>query len=256
MSQFEVRLRNIPTLTQVRIPSEEELWEQVKSLNITNQKDHLKGYIHFMKTFGSGKLGRVQIYGLYTGSTFHQFDIRFHTKRIQNIFHRMLNPQQEEEMNQEDDSEELNAHSEDDQESVTATTTTTSTEMKQTLLSQHYDSQFSKMIVFARDSIEETLYYAWHCEKPQEIYLLEVDEYESDLPPPRFVCKEWNEFVERMCFGHFIDEEDYHSARFYKNQSEMTSDDGDNEENQECEIERVFIPNMTLKITNNDDTVE
>ncbi|KAG2393968.1 hypothetical protein C9374_003732 [Naegleria lovaniensis] len=234
MSQFEVRLRNIPTLTQVNIPSEDELWEQVKSLNLLHPNDDLKEYINFMKTFGSGKLGRVHIYGLYPGSTFHQFDIRFHTKRIQNVFHRMLNPQQEEITN--DDLEENSDLDPLDE----------SNEIKQTLLRQYYDSQFSKMIVFGRDSIEETLYYAWHCEKPQEIYLLEVDEYENDVPPPRCVCREWNEFVERMCFGNFIDEEEYHSARFNRQETEIS--DSDNEEKQEREIERVFIPNMTLKI--------
>src|SRR3989338_8009641 len=92
----EIRLRNIPSLAPIPKPSEEEMINEFKSSNIPTDNQMIKEYMQFLSNYGSGKLGRTLLYGIYSSSQYYQFDLKFQTKRIQNIFTRMLTDEERE----------------------------------------------------------------------------------------------------------------------------------------------------------------
>lgn len=206
----EIRLRNIPSLSPIPKPSEEEMINEFKSVNIPSDNQIIKDYVQFLSKYGSGKLGRVHLYGIYPSSTYYQFDIKFQTKRIQNIFLRMINDEERE-------------------------------NSAETILEQHYDSTFKNFVIFAKDGIQETLYYAWNLTKMESIYLIEVDETLGDVRPPTAVCDNLLEFLQNACLGNYIHDENLHSTKYLKDHEDEDDDD------ESPLVENVFIPSLALK---------
>jgi len=215
-------VRNIPSLSTIPLDSHDDIQQLAQQSNLILPID----FLNFASTIGSGKLGRVHIYGLYRNASLHQFDIRSHTKRIQNAFERMMNPIESTETNNESNDDE----SEEEQ-----------TIHQPKFLKKHFDSIFGKLIIFARDAIEDTLYYAWK-NGEKEILLVEFNEQDSDVKPPTVLCESMEEFIRDLCLGQKLDDEELHSAKYYENEQE-------DEEEETEEVPRVFIPSMTIKST-------
>ncbi|KAL9655252.1 hypothetical protein ABK040_009026 [Willaertia magna] len=249
---------------------------QLINKELENESHHFqppKDYLAFCNEIGSGKLGRVHIYGIYERSIGYLFDFRSHTERLQHELQFLIkrsDPKEQllllksgevdllhDEKKKEDDE---NSEEEEEDKEITFSQPRT--------LMRNYEQTFSQFVVFARDALEETLYYVWkrnnnsNSLNKHEIWLIEYDERESDVRPPILLCKGEDEeeqegclkeFIEKICIGNYIHENDLHSVAYYREKNDREEEEEElngkdckdcEEEEEEQEIDKVFIPTL------------
>jgi hypothetical protein len=168
-------------------------------------------YLLFLSQIGPGTLGNVRVFGIT--DPISQFDIRFHSHRLNQIRQHNLAKV----------NEELNQYNH----SGTAA-------IKQ------------KFIFFAHDCEQEDLWFAYKAstddnqEMDSTIYVIDMDA-EAVMDPVRKICKNgFEQFVQQVCLGNRLIEKDIVSAKRLREEENVSSPTDDLPEDEGKEYS--FLP--------------
>ena len=171
-------------------------------------------FLQFLVQVGPGTLGNVRIFGIT--QPLSQFDLRFHTHRLQQLHA--------------NDVRELNEEYEE----------------RNVKLNKNRIADHSSFIFFAQDRNQEDLWFAYKQrtttsddDQVQDDEIFVVDTHpEALMQPPRRICKKgFEQFVAQVCLGDRLRQKEIVSTRRLAQQQE---DDEMSDESEEDEEEKVY----------------